>query len=217
MSFGEICGAVGAPLSYADLQELGGLTGIFSRHAPLELEVGCGRGDFLLAYASRRPGVNFIGVERKLVIARRAASKLGRAGLTNVRIIHGEIGYLVDRYLPMNSLHAIHCYFPDPWPKKRHAKRRLFREGTQELFAKLLQPGGWVHIRTDVPAYFEAICALFDSSPLFQQVEPPRDLVDCLTGFERRFVAEGKPIYRVSYRREPISQSRSALVKNKVE
>ncbi len=210
--------AAGVPISYPDLQELGDLAKIFPRQAPLELEIGCGRGDFLLAYASLHPDVNYLGVERKLVIARRAASKLARAGLSNVRIIHGEISYLVDRYLPDHSLQAIHCYFPDPWPKKRHAKRRLFKEGTPELFARLLRPAGLVHVRTDVPGYFETICELFDSSRLYVRVGVPEELLGCLTGFERRFVAEGKPIFRVSYQLQPLSYTGEPDdLKNKVE
>jgi tRNA (guanine-N7-)-methyltransferase len=187
------------PFSYAELQEIGDIRRLFPATAPLEIEIGCGRGDFLLSYAPQRPQVNFLGVERKLVIARKAASKAARAGLANVRIIHGEIGYLIERYLPRTSLQAIHCYFADPWPKKRHARRRLFKTGTPELFAGLLMPGGLVHIRTDVEPYFVTICELFDSSALFVRVAPPAELTTCLTGFERRFVQEGKPIFRVSY------------------
>lgn len=190
---------VSVPLSYADLESFGELGRLFPKHQPLELEIGCGRGDFLLAYAARRPDANFLGVERKLVVARRAASKLARAGLENVRIVHGEIQYLVARYLPVGSFQAIHCYFPDPWPKKRHAKRRLFNPKTAEHFASLLAPKGVVHVRTDVPSYFDMMCDVFENSGQFKRVEVPQSLLECPTGFERRFVAEGKPIYRASF------------------
>ncbi|MCX7625497.1 MAG: tRNA (guanosine(46)-N7)-methyltransferase TrmB [Candidatus Sumerlaeaceae bacterium] len=191
----------GAPISYADLEQVGDVLGLFTLKQPLELEIGCGRGDFLLAYAARKPNVNFVGVERKLVIARKAASKVARAGLTNVRIVHGEIEYLVERYLPAHAFQAIHCYFPDPWPKKRHAKRRLFKTGAPQIFDSLLTPDGWFHLRTDVAAYFDTILVLFEACPTFQRAAPPDELVDCLTGFERRFLAEGKPIYRASFKK----------------
>lgn len=188
------------PLSYADLEQIGDVGKLFNVARPLELEIGCGRGDFLLAYAAIKPDVNFVGVERKLVIARRAALKIARAELTNVRIVHGEIDYLLDRYFPPHLLQAIHCYFPDPWPKKRHAKRRLFKPGAPERFATLLTSGGVIHLRTDVENYFQVMTELFDTCGLFVRIDPPPELLSCLTGFERRFVAEGKPIYRVSYR-----------------
>lgn len=190
---------VGIPISYAELELVGNVSGLFLLKQPLELEIGCGRGDFLLAYAARKPDVNFVGVERKLVIARKAASKIARAGLTNVRIVHGEIEYLFERYLPKTAFQAIHCYFPDPWPKKRHAKRRLFKEGAPEMFASLLVPRGWLHLRTDVASYFETMLELFEACPNFRRRDTPTELTECLTGFERRFVAEGKPIYRVSF------------------
>ncbi len=187
------------PLTYADLESIGKIDNIFPRQQPLELEIGCGRGDFLLAYAPLKPTVNFIGLERRLVIARKAASKAARAGLANVRILHGEAIYLIERYLPRHRFQAIHCYFPDPWPKKRHAKRRLFKEGAPELLAQLLVPGGGIHLRTDVESYFITMRELFENSQLFTVIEPQEQLLSCLTGFERRFVQEGKPIYRVSY------------------
>lgn len=190
---------VGIPISYAELELVGDVAGLFLLKQPLELEIGCGRGDFLLAYAARKPDVNFVGVERKLVIARKAASKVARAGLVNVRIVHGEIEYLFERYLPKSAFQAIHCYFPDPWPKKRHAKRRLFKEGAPEMLASLLVPGGCVHLRTDVASYFETMLGLFEASPNFRRCDTPHELTECLTGFERRFVVEGKPIYRASF------------------
>jgi len=187
-------------LSYADLESVEDCGKLFPQSAPLELEVGCGRGDFLLAYAALHPEINFVGIERKLVIARKAASKIQRAGLGNVRIVHGEVQYLLERYVRKHSVGAIHCYFPDPWPKKRHAKRRLFREGTPQWFAEMLIPGGWFHVRTDVEEYYQVILDLFSHEPRFVREDPPAELIACLTGFEKRFVAEGKSIYRASFR-----------------
>lgn len=188
------------PLGYADIEPRLDFAQLFGRNAPVEVEIGCGRGDFLLAYAAKHPETNFLGLERKLVIARKAASKVARAGLRNVRIVHGEVFYLFERYFPPKSLAAIHCYFPDPWPKKRHAKRRLFKPETPQILESLLCPGGTIHIRTDVLTYFETIREVFGNAAHFQEIETPVELAACSTGFERRFMEVGKPIYRVSYR-----------------
>ncbi|GIX44484.1 MAG: hypothetical protein KatS3mg130_0892 [Candidatus Sumerlaea sp.] len=173
---------------------------MFQREAPVELEIGSGRGDFLISYAKLRRDVNLLGIERKLVIVRRAANKISRANIRNVRLVSGEVFYLLQHYFPPQSLHAIHCYFPDPWPKKRHAKRRLFQPGVLDAFARVLRPSASVFVRTDVASYFDVIRQLFREDSRYVPIDPDPALLQCLTGFERRFIQIGKPIYRVSYR-----------------
>jgi len=186
-------------LGLADLTRPLDFGQMFQREAPVELEIGSGRGDFLISYAKLHCNVNLVGIERKLVIVRRAANKISRANIGNVRLLCGEVFYLLQHYFPPQSLHAIHCYFPDPWPKKRHAKRRLFQPGVLDVFARVLKPSAKVYIRTDVASYFDVIRQLFSEDPRYIPIDPDPAILQCLTGFERRFIQNGKPIYRLSY------------------
>ena len=172
----------------------------FGRKAPLELEIGAGRGDFLLAHAPRNPGTDFIGVERSLVIVRRAVSKLERVGVKNAVFVSAEISYLLREYFTPGSFGAVHIYFPDPWPKQRHVKRRLMQPDNLYLIASTLRPGGALHLRTDVEWYFQAMAGQIAASGRFAQIEVPPDVAASQTGFELRFRGQGKPIYAISFR-----------------
>jgi len=191
-------------LQYLGLADLGkplDYTALFGRPAPVEMEVGAGRGDFLLRYAAARPDLNLLGVERKLTILRRAVNKIRHARASHIVLIHAEIRHLLEEYIPPASLDAIHIYFPDPWPKKRHAKRRVLREGMPELLVRALVPGGHLHIRTDVEPYFRSIVELMGTCHLLAAAEPPAALEEIRTAYEDRFLRHGKPIHRASYQR----------------
>lgn len=191
----------GGCLALADLEQPLRFEWLFpsSPEAPVEIEIGAGRGDFLVDYAKANPQVNLIGIERKLTVLRRAISKIQRAGLKNVVLINAEINYLFDNYMLPDSLQAIHVYFPDPWPKKRHIKRRLFQPHTPERFLKVLKAGGFVHLRTDVQSYFQTMLEIFGANDAFMEIEPSPAVLQFLTAYEKRFVAEGKPVFRTSY------------------
>lgn len=187
-------------LTLADLHQPLELAELFGRNAPTELEIGAGRGDFLIEYGQAHPELNLIGIERSLVILRRAINKVQRADLENIVLINAEIRYLLENYFQPSSLRAIHVYFPDPWPKKRHAKRRLFTSDIIDLFVRALTPEGYLHLRTDVDWYFDVTKQLVAADGRFLPLDPPPDITSFLTGFERRFIADGKPLYRISYR-----------------
>ena len=177
------------------------LASLFSKEQPLEVELGCGDSSFLVEYARQHPEHNFIGVERLLGRIRKLNRKGRRAGLTNLRGVRIESAYFLEYLLPSRSAAAIHVYFPDPWPKRKHWRHRLINERFPELAAQALQPGGTVYLRTDDHVYFEQMVAVFGASPMFQPSEAPGELCALLTDFEKDFQARGVHTLRAAYRR----------------
>ncbi len=171
----------------------------FPRRVPIELELGSGDGGFLLRYAPTHPERDFLGVERLLGRIRKLGRKAPRLGLTNLRGLRVEATYLLRYLLPARSVGAIHVYFPDPWPKKRHRPRRLVNTEFTELAARVLVPGGRVFLRTDDPDYHDQMQAVFGAAAGFVPVETPAELAAVLTDFEEQFLAEGKPTLRAAY------------------
>jgi tRNA (guanine-N7-)-methyltransferase len=168
-----------------------GLKTLFTSPQPLEVELGCGDASFLVELAQQHPEKNFIGVERLLGRIAKLDRKGRRAGLKNLRGVRIESAYFLQYLLPPHSAEAMHIYFPDPWPKKRHHKNRLINEGFPALARAALAPGGMVFLRTDDAAYFSQMREVFDANKLFQKVETPADLAELLTDFERDFYARG--------------------------
>jgi tRNA (guanine-N7-)-methyltransferase len=175
------------------------LARLFPRHQPLEVELGSGDGSFLAGYAQSHPEHNFIGVERLLGRIRKLDRKGRRAGLTNLRGVRIECSYFVQYLLPVHSVLALHIYFPDPWPKRRHQHYRLINDRFPALAHQVLAPGGTVYLRTDDPDYFEQMNAAFGASPLFRAVGTPEALTALLTDFERDFRARGIQCRRSAY------------------
>lgn len=176
---------------------------VFGNDRPVELEVGFGKGLFLLTAAQARPGVNFLGVEivRKYVFF--TATRLVKRQVPNVKLICGDAQRLLAERVAPASLQAIHVYFPDPWWKKRHQKRRLFTAEFVAECAKALRPGGRLHLVTDVADYFTMAQELLAQQPGLREVPPPAPTVgahmdDYLTSFERKFRREDRPIYRTA-------------------
>src|SRR5208283_5964383 len=122
------------------------LAELFPKPQPLEVELGCGDASFLVDYARRHPERNFIGVERLLGRIRKLDRKGQRAGLTNLRGVQIESAYFLQYLLPPRAASALHVYFPDPWPKKKHHKHRLINEGFPRLAQGALAPGGVVFL-----------------------------------------------------------------------
>jgi len=136
------------------------LAQLFSKPQPLEVELGCGDGSFLVSYAKLRPEHNFIGVERLLGRISKVDRKGRRAGLTNLRGVRIESAYFLQYLLPPHSASALHIYFPDPWPKKKHRKHRLINERFPQIAMRALAPAGMVYLRTDDADYFEQMLTL---------------------------------------------------------
>lgn len=175
------------------------LSRLFVKEQPLEVELGSGDGSFLVEYARRHPEHNFIGVERLLGRIRKLDRKGRRAGLTNLRGVRIESAYLLEYLLPRHSVSALHLYFPDPWPKRKHRRHRLVNERFPVLARQALVPGGMVYLRTDDADYFEQMLAVFSGAPEFQAVETPGSLAEVLTDFERGFLARGIQTRRAAY------------------
>ena len=156
----------------------------------------------MAAYAKDHPELNFLGVERLLGRLRKIERKSRRNHLGNVRLIRIEAAYLTQFLLPAGSVAAVHIYFPDPWPKRRHWKNRLVTPEFTELLRRALQPEGIVYLRTDNEDYFKQMLASFKENPKFGEVETPSELSAFITDFERNFKLRGIPTLRAAYRKQ---------------
>ena len=163
------------------------------------MELGCGDASFLVEYARRNSNDNFIGVERLLGRIKKLDRKGRRAGLMNLRGVRIESAYFLQYLLPPHAAAALHIYFPDPWPKKKHRRHRLINEGFPALARAALMPGGVVYLRTDDADYFAQMTEVFSVSHEFQKVETPGELAEVLTDFEREFNARGILTLRAAY------------------
>ncbi len=175
------------------------LSKLFPSAQPLEVELGSGDGSFLVEYATRRREHNFIGVERLLGRLRKMDRKGRRAGLTNLRAVRIESAYFLEYLLPPQAAVALHIYFPDPWPKRKHRRHRLINERFPALARQALAPGGTVYLRTDDASYFEQMAGVFAADQAFRRVETPVALASLLTDFEKDFQAQGIATLRAAY------------------
>lgn len=180
-----------APLDLAEL---------FPQPQPLEVELGCGDASFLVEYAQRHPAINFLGVERLLGRLQKLDRKGRRAGLKNLRGVRIESAYFLQYLLPPHCGVALHVYFPDPWPKKKHRRHRLIGENFPALARTALTSEGAVFLRTDDPDYFAQMNEVFGAAAEFEKTETPPALAAITTDFERDFNAQGIPTLRAAYR-----------------
>jgi tRNA (guanine-N7-)-methyltransferase len=169
---------------------------VFENSRPIEVDVGCGKGSFLLWAAQSNSERNFLGIERQLGRLRRIDKKVRRLGLQNVRLIRIEAGYLIGKLIPVASVQVYHIYFPDPWPKRRHHRRRLFTQGFVSDLHRTLCAGGTVNIATDFEEYFAWIQAEMMRMGGVAEREPVAFPPEAETDFEREFLANGKQICR---------------------
>jgi len=174
---------------------------LFPESLPLELELGSGDGSFAIQYARRHPDRNFLAVERLLGRLRKIDRKGLRAGLINLRLLRIEASYLLEYLVPRESVQALHVYFPDPWPKRKHRKHRLVNARFGELAFQVLSPGGVVYLRTDDEDYFAQMTAAFAANTQFFLAATPAELAGILTDFEKDFLAHGVPTLRAAYQR----------------
>ncbi len=184
------------PIRWADL---------FGNDRPVEVEIGSGKGLFLTNAGQANPSRNFLGIEMAKKYAYKAAERVAKLALGNVRVLPGDAILFMAKYAPPASLAAVHVYFPDPWWKARHKKRRVFAEPLVRNLERTLLPGADLHVATDVEEYFGVIRTLMAGHPRFApQPEPvtiaPEHDGDYLTNFERKYRIEGRPIYRAQYR-----------------
>jgi tRNA (guanine-N7-)-methyltransferase len=178
------------------------LARLFPKPQPIEIELGSGDGTFLVNLAAQCPGHNFIGVERLLGRLHKLDRKGRRAGLKNLRAVRIESSYFLQYLLPARSVAAVHIYFPDPWPKRKHRRHRLVNEGFPALTHQALTPGGTVFLRTDDEDYFRQMNEVFGVSPSFRPIATPQELAALATDFEKVFQARGIDTFRAAYRAE---------------
>ncbi len=175
---------------------------LYGNSHPVEMEIGIGKGTFLTDQAKARPEINFFGIEWARFYYRYAADRLRRNDCLNARVIRAEAGFFVREYLPDACLAALHIYFPDPWPKKRHHKRRLIQQPFVAQVQRILIPGGKLLIVTDHQDYFEQIQSVVKDSPLqileYDRPGSAREDEFVGTNFERKYRREGRPFYALA-------------------
>ena len=171
---------------------------IFERDAPLEVDLGCGDGSFLVAMAAQYPDRNFLGVERLLGRVKKVCRKTKRQGLENLRMLRLESRYTIEWLLPEASVSRLHLLCPDPWPKARHHRRRLFQPDFLDAVRKVLVPGGEFLFMTDHPEYFEWAEEIMTTYRGFKRIAwEESDFFYPKTDFQIQWEAEGKPMHRL--------------------
>ena len=170
---------------------------------PLEVDLGCGKGRFLLARASKNPEVNFLGIDRMLRRIRKVDNRARRMDLGNIRLLRMEGYYAVAHLLPAGAVRTCYVFFPDPWPKARHEGHRLFNARFVDALHRTLTPGGVVHVATDHAPYYEGLTEVFAGDARFERIEPFVPPEDEQTDFERYYIAS-KPIGRISVRKAAV-------------
>ena len=169
---------------------------------PLEVDVGCGKGRFLLARASAHPEVNFLGIDRMLRRIRKVDNKAQRKGLRNVRLFRMDAFYATAFLLPPESVSAYYIFFPDPWPKKRHREHRLFNAAFMDALFRTLKAGGEMHFSTDHLPYFDEVLAALRADGRFEEIAAFEPSEEEKTDFELYYI-QHVPIGRCSFRKPP--------------
>ncbi len=189
-----------------DLPQTVSSQSLFQNDLLLQVEVGSGKGLFMASASAELPDHNFVGIEIAGKYARFAAAKLAKARRQNARMIHGDAEQVFAERIPAGSLAAVHVYFPDPWWKARHRKRRVMNESFLHRVEQTLVPGGELHFWTDVQEYFDVTleligqCTRLDGPHKVAPQLPQHDL-DYRTHFERRMRKTGEPVYRSLFKR----------------
>jgi tRNA (guanine-N7-)-methyltransferase len=175
---------------------------LFGNGNIFELEIGSGKGTFLVDQALSRPRVNFLGLEKARRYWQYASDRLRRNGCFNTRMLLADAGQLVTELIAENCLNAVHAYFPDPWPKKRHHKRRLFQRPFLDHLERVLVRGGRLQVVTDHRDYFSQIeQVLRESNFELTDFRPPGSTEDeelVGSNFERKYRREGRPFYSIA-------------------
>jgi tRNA (guanine-N7-)-methyltransferase len=174
---------------------------LFGNDLPVEIEVGMGKGLFLLTEAMNRPNVNFFGIEIVRKYQLYAATRYAIRKLPNVKTCCGDAGAILRESVPPASAQAVHVLFPDPWWKARHKKRRVFTAEFAASVERALAPGGLLQFASDVEEYFGVMREIVDALPAFRE-EPsePMDAAGFRTNFERKAREQGTPVWRSRYR-----------------
>jgi len=176
---------------------------LFGNGRPVEVEIGTGKGGFLLRRAQALPSRNFLGLEWASKFCRFAADRFRRWGLSNVRMVRADAAHFIRAQCPRDSVSVLHVYHPDPWPKKRHHKRRLFQPAFVDAAVARLVPGGYWAVQTDDAEYFQVIRELLLGQPELREVafDDPAlglDAASVATNFEIKYAREGREFFRIA-------------------
>lgn len=177
---------------------------LFANDRPIEIEIGCGKGGWLVDAAVSRPQHNFVGIEVDRALQLYVATRMAKRSLTNVRMACIDAGSFFQTRVFPASVAEVHVYFPDPWWKKRHKKRRVFTPEFAAAVEHALTLGGQLHIATDVEEYFGVMTEIVAARPRFREQRrshetgPPADGV-LLTNFERKARQNGGAVWRADY------------------
>lgn len=181
---------------------------VFGNGNPVEIEIGCGKGRFLGKSAKQHPDINYVGVERAPKYVQRTKAHLLKQNVTGALLVWSDASYFINRFVTRGSVKTYHVYFPDPWPKKRQHKRRIFnnKHFIKGLVRTLDSKVGCIQLATDIPECYSEICLRLNQ---FQSlVSVPFDAVRAdriRTCFEIKYLAEGRKIYRAAYRRRNLN------------
>jgi tRNA (guanine-N7-)-methyltransferase len=181
---------------------------LFGRSAPVHIEIGTGKGTFILHEARARPEADFIGIEWSRPFYLFAVDRIGRWALPNVRITHMDANVLLSLYVPPESVDCLHIYFPDPWPKKSHLKKRTIQQCNMPHLIQCLKSGGEIRIATDHAEYFEQMERVIDLfGDVLERVEFTRpagaregELVG--TNYERKYIPDKRTVRTLALRKK---------------
>lgn len=176
---------------------------LFGNANPVEIEIGMGKGTFITGQAKAHPQINFLGIEWAKWFWRYASDRLRRNGCLNARTVRAEANFFLTEFIPDASISVLHIYFPDPWPKARHHKRRLIQPKFMPLVERILIPGGKLQVVTDHQGYFEENIEPSIRGSTMQVIDynTPATAGEgetVGTNFERKYAREGRPFYAIA-------------------
>ena len=178
----------------------------FGNSHPLKLEIGFGMGSFLIEMAAQKPKTNFIGMDFYHKGIRKLMTRIKKLQLENIRMAYGDVRFKVPLLFKDGELDTVYINFPDPWPKKRHIKRRLIKPDFVKLIGQKLAPEGQIHLATDSKTYAIEMLEYFNADPTFQNQDPESGFLESRvdlpkTKYEKNFINVGHRIYYLEYSR----------------
>ena len=191
---------------FLDIDEWPDWQAQFGNNHPLKLEIGFGMGSFLIEMAAQEPKTNFIGMDFYHKGIRKLMTRVKKLQLENIRMAYGDVRFKVPLLFKDGELETVYINFPDPWPKKRHIKRRLIKPEFVKLIGQKLAPEGQIHLATDSEPYASEMLEYCNAEPLLQNLDPGSGFLESRvdlpkTKYEKNFINAGHKIYYLEYSR----------------
>lgn len=165
----------------------------------LEVDIGCGKGRFLVTRAAGHPDISFLGIDRRKKRSEKTARKVAGQELSNIRVLCAEAYYVIANMLPAASVSTYYLFFPDPWPKRRHHRRRLFDAVFMDALARTMKNKGRIHVITDHHDYFDIIRGILAADPRFSEIAPFMPETEERTEFYLVFLKKNTPLHACSF------------------